>query len=227
MGLANLALVFLFSINASSKCQSQGIKWIPGIDPPNIIGKITGHQSSCIEDRDPPGWLLWEVETWRSRVEPMLFGRRPVSSALVLAVIAEESQGLQHQTSYANAVGIMQIIPREWLGSADFLSVPENNISVGTLILAQAIEKAEGDVRLALAWYNCGEARVSFKFSVTCGPRGGFFYADRVLNYWCPYFEVDPADNSCAANANDIVYRFGNLVERNEAEPIWIGTQKN
>lgn len=118
---------------------------------------------------------------------------------LILAVIAQESQGINGQTSkdgYAS-VGLMQVIPRSYLGTPEQLMRPSFNMWVGTRILSEAIEQAieygfeDDPIRYGLAAYNCGWqwhwGRPGwFKF---CGPHGGLNYADRVLEYWCPFFD--------------------------------------
>lgn len=125
---------------------------------------------------------------------------------LILSVIAQESRGINGQTSADGwySVGLMQVIPRPHLGTAQQLMEPHINIWVGTRMLSETIEKAialgyDEPVLIGLAAYNCGwkewplSDTISFKF---CGRHGGINYAIRVLEYWCPYFSED-ASTDC------------------------------
>lgn len=88
-----------------------------------------------------------------------------VDAALIAAVIYSESK-FQDQTSSAGARGLMQITPE----AADTiarnseatsfelkdLGDPEINIRYGTFLLAELIERYDGDEAAALAAYNAG-----------------------------------------------------------------------
>ena len=104
--------------------------------------------------------------------------------ALVLAVAAAESSCLTDpDPNAAGAIGLMQVIPRPWLFPAERLTDPALNLYAGMFILDAAIRGAGGDLRLALARYNCGEVSVA---AGRCRPGGGFEYADRVIGSWLP-----------------------------------------
>ncbi len=111
-----------------------------------------------------------------------------LSVPLIEAVIAEESYGIQKIESYAGAVGLMQVVPKNWSWrpSDDLLrSSPTVNIATGMGILTQAIRENDGNVFRALALYNCGEQRLEAN---ECGERGGYAYALKVLAVNCPVF---------------------------------------
>jgi len=88
-----------------------------------------------------------------------------VDAALIAAVIYSESKFVD-QTSKAGARGLMQITPE----AADFiekrsggttfeladLADPELNIRYGTFLLAELLDRYDGDVAAALAAYNAG-----------------------------------------------------------------------
>ncbi|MDD3487041.1 MAG: transglycosylase SLT domain-containing protein [Candidatus Moranbacteria bacterium] len=86
----------------------------------------------------------------------------PVS--LILAMIDQESQGNPNAVSPKGAVGLMQIMPKYW--AADYgvtteqLKDPETSITVGTNIIANLINKYNGNINLALAAYNAGTGNV-------------------------------------------------------------------
>jgi soluble lytic murein transglycosylase-like protein len=116
-----------------------------------------------------------------------------------MAVIAQESQGDPKIVSEDGGVGLMQIVPRPWLGTAEDLKNWDFNLNVGMSILSETLRENGGDVLLALALYNCSEAEVARsnkgKLS-SCGRFGGYRYARRVLEYWCPAFATGPDDCS-------------------------------
>jgi soluble lytic murein transglycosylase len=92
-----------------------------------------------------------------------------LDSALVAAVIYEESRFRPHATSNVGAMGLMQIQPQtgetiaRQTGGTSFqvgdLYDPEINVRYGSWYLRRLIDKY-GDERLALAAYNAGESTV-------------------------------------------------------------------
>lgn len=92
-----------------------------------------------------------------------------VDAALIAAVIDSESH-FRDQTSSAGARGLMQITPEaakeieRLSGGTTFtledLSDPELNIRYGTFLLAELIDRYEGNDVAALAAYNAGPANV-------------------------------------------------------------------
>jgi hypothetical protein len=170
---------------------------------------------------EPPAWLLNNVEQWRPLAERV--DREHITVPLTLAVIAQESQGINGQTStdgYAS-VGLMQVIPRSYLGTAGQLMDPAYNILVGTNILNTAIEQAieRGyiePVRYGLAAYNCGWKD---DFETECRKEGGLAYADRVLDYWMPYFEDGGIYSDCEWAVDDRGFYTRQCEAQQEATP--------
>ena len=90
---------------------------------------------------------------------------KEVDAALIAAVIYSESK-FRDQTSSAGARGLMQITPEaaEFIerqsGGTTFeladLADPELNIRYGTFLLAELLERYDGDEAAALAAYNAG-----------------------------------------------------------------------
>jgi soluble lytic murein transglycosylase len=90
---------------------------------------------------------------------------KDVDAALIAAVIYSESKFVD-QTSNAGARGLMQITPdaaefiEKQSGGTSFelsdLADPELNIRYGTFLLAELLERYDGDVAAALAGYNAG-----------------------------------------------------------------------
>jgi soluble lytic murein transglycosylase len=88
-----------------------------------------------------------------------------VDAALIAAVIYAESK-FEDRTSSAGARGLMQITPEaaadieRHSGGTTFelgdLADPEINIRYGTFLLAELLERYEGDVVAVLAAYNAG-----------------------------------------------------------------------
>ncbi|MFZ4621111.1 MAG: transglycosylase SLT domain-containing protein [Bacteroidota bacterium] len=87
--------------------------------------------------------------------------RHGVDSSLIKAVIATESAGNPKAMSSANAKGLMQLID----STATMVGVknvwdPKQNINGGTKYLKQLLDKFDGNVKMAVASYNAGPARV-------------------------------------------------------------------
>lgn len=81
-------------------------------------------------------------------------------SARLLASMGVQESGLRHITTpnSAGAVGPLQVIPR-WHPQFDASKLAQNyryNVMAGAAIFASYLEKAGGNLRLALAFYNAG-----------------------------------------------------------------------
>lgn len=86
--------------------------------------------------------------------------------ALIAAVIYAESRFVAGRTSSAGAEGLMQITPATAQGIAkrsggtafvlEDLATPQVNISYGSYLLAEHVERYEGNLVAALAAYNAG-----------------------------------------------------------------------
>ncbi len=108
-----------------------------------------------------------------------------VDARLVIAVIATESAFNQRAISRKNAQGLMQLMPETAarFGVRDPFNA-EQNIRGGTTYLRWLMERFQGDVNLALAAYNAGEAAVDlyggippFRETVDYVKRVNRFYA--------------------------------------------------
>ncbi|MGY6409991.1 MAG: lytic transglycosylase domain-containing protein [Alkalilacustris sp.] len=84
-----------------------------------------------------------------------------VSPALVLALIAVESEGRPTAISARGAQGLMQLVPAtaERFGVADPFD-PDQNLRGGVAYLDWLLRRHDGDIILALAAYNAGEGAV-------------------------------------------------------------------
>jgi soluble lytic murein transglycosylase-like protein len=111
-----------------------------------------------------------------------------VDSALVKAVIKAESNFNHQAVSRKGARGLMQLMP----ATATSLQVqdsfhPENNIEGGVRYLRYLLTLFKGDLSLALAAYNAGEAAVA-KHNYNIPPyRETQTYVRRVLQYFSQY----------------------------------------
>lgn len=151
----------------------------PAVVEPSISGQAVG---GCqVSDRFPA-----KVLQWCSLVSAYA-DKNGLDPNLVTALIWQESGGNPQAISKSGAVGLMQVMPQDGQ-AANFMCVngpcfssrpttsqllePEFNISYGTRMLAQLINK-QGDVRKALRAY---------------GPMNvGYYYADKVMSLYQQY----------------------------------------
>ena len=100
---------------------------------------------------------------------------------LIAAIIQVESSWYPKAESEAGACGLMQVIPK-WhpkpdgsLYTCEELKDPKVGISAGSRALRYWLNRAKGDVELALCAYNAGN---------TCFKRIRMNYVDRVMNVY-------------------------------------------
>jgi hypothetical protein len=111
-----------------------------------------------------------------------------VDSALVKAVIKAESNFDHKAVSPKGARGLMQLMP----ATATSLEVrdsfhPEKNIDGGVRYLRYLLNLFKGDLSLALAAYNAGEAAVARHHYSIPPFRETQTYVQRVLHYFAQY----------------------------------------
>jgi soluble lytic murein transglycosylase len=107
-----------------------------------------------------PWWDIIKAESAKNNLDPYL----------VASLIRQESEFNPSVVSYANAWGLMQLLPpvgkalAKEEGMSHFqtfqLLDPETNIRLGTRYLRQRIERFGGVPEYALAAYNAGDSRV-------------------------------------------------------------------
>ncbi len=131
---------------------------------------LPGAASASIDSIPLPYWhILFPEPYWTTiKAESAKNGLDPY---LVASLIRQESEFNPSAVSYANAWGLMQLLPsvgkslaREE-GIAHFqtfmLLDPETNIRLGTRYLKQMLDKFGGVPEYALAAYNAGDSRVA------------------------------------------------------------------
>ena len=131
---------------------------------------------------------------------------RGLEENLVLAVIRAESGYDRNAHSWANAYGLMQLIPRTAREVAQELNMPvsipahlldpETNINLGSYYLTKLLKKFDNRVSFALAAYNAGPHRVDRWRQIEMSQEDDLFieniefaqtrnYVRKVLrNYW-------------------------------------------
>jgi soluble lytic murein transglycosylase-like protein len=117
----------------------------------------------CEPSEPPPG--IWPAQPSAEvrRLVHTAASSAGLDSLLVMSVIAAESAFDPRAVSPKNAKGLMQLMPETAarFGVQDPFN-PEQNIRGGTTYLRWLLERFSGDVTLALAAYNAGEAKVDF-----------------------------------------------------------------
>ena len=128
---------------------------------------------------------LWppRIEQWRPIIEDVS-SETDLDPSLIAAVIRWESDGQADAVRYepyfdVYSVGLMQIVTFDWRRlTIDQLLDPRFNVRTGSYILKTTLDKlAHGNLRLALALYNCGDG----VYDNLCGKWGGYVYADKVI----------------------------------------------
>ncbi len=119
-----------------------------------------------------PELVSYQANTWD--VEP----------ALVWAVMREESRFYPNAVSWANAQGLMQVIPSTWNWIAELLGEApgdpfniEHNIRYGTYYLSRLEDRFDGDLERVVPSYNGGQGYIArlFEASHVAGNRDDFY----------------------------------------------------
>jgi soluble lytic murein transglycosylase len=107
-----------------------------------------------------PWWATIKAESAKNNLDPYL----------VVSLIRQESEFNPSVISYANAYGLMQLLPSTGKAMAREEGIshfqtfqlldPEMNIRLGTRFLRQMLDKVGGVQEYALAAYNAGDERV-------------------------------------------------------------------
>jgi len=152
----------------------------------NSLGSPDLKQLPATEE-PPPEWLVRNVVNWLPLIHRWHEYFPALDPAWILALIAQESQGDPYAISddQWQSTGLMQVGPRPWLGTQEELLNPATNILTGMSMLNDTLNQTNGNLRFALAAYNCGFAGVEKNW---CGTYGGYAYADRIIDYWLPIF---------------------------------------
>jgi len=124
-----------------------------------------------------------------------------VDSALIFAVIKEESGGNYKAVSPAGAKGLMQLMDStaEELGTSKVLN-PRDNIESGTRYLKQMINRF-GDIKLALAAYNSGPGNVE-KYGGIPPFAETQSYVEKVMDSFANYKDLTTAGNAKGVSHN-------------------------
>lgn len=149
-----------------------------GIAPQLPVQQVTAMKKSAVPSRN----ITAAVDQYDAIINEAS-QRHGVDTSLIKAVIASESAGNPRAHSPANAKGLMQLID----STASMVGVknvwdPKQNINGGTKYLRQLLDQFDGNVKLAVASYNAGPARVEKHKGVPPIPETQK-YVKRVLQY--------------------------------------------
>jgi soluble lytic murein transglycosylase len=141
---------------------------------------LPGAASASMESIPLPYWRILFPEPYWSIIKAEA-AKNNLDPYLVASLIRQESEFNPSVISYANAWGLMQLLPSTGKtlarqeGMTHFqtfqLLDPETNIRLGTRYLKQTLDKFGGVPEYALAAYNAGDSRVLDW--QTAGPYGG------------------------------------------------------
>jgi len=130
---------------------------------------LPGAASASIESIPLPYWRILFPEPYWSIIKAES-AKNGVDPYLVASLIRQESEFNPSVISYANAWGLMQLLPSVGKALAReegmshyqtfMLLDPETNIRLGTRYLKQMLDKFGGVSEYALAAYNAGDSRV-------------------------------------------------------------------
>jgi len=180
---------------------------------------LPGAASASIESIPLPYWRILFPEPYWSIIKSES-AKNNVDPYLVASLIRQESEFNPSVISYANAWGLMQLLPSvgrslaKQEGMKNFqtfqLLDPETNIRLGTRYLKQTLDKFNGVAEYALAAYNAGDSRV--QDWQAAGPYSGMDefvesipftqtrdYVQAILRNIEIYREIDASDNTSKA----------------------------
>lgn len=110
-------------------------------------------------------------------------GKSPIEEALMLAIVRQESEFRPDAKSSAGALGLMQVLPatarlvarRNHINYSvgRLTQAPSYNLQLGSLYLAQVLERFDNSYPLAIAAYNAGPNRVAEWLEQFGDPRTG------------------------------------------------------
>jgi N-acetylmuramoyl-L-alanine amidase len=167
----------LSGIAASSGVTVDQLAWMNGLDPaqPLQIGTAlklpTGSDPATSPQPDPTTAPDAEPNLTPTRVTSSQVGdiaaQHGVDGSLAAAVAWQESGFNNNVISSANARGVMQVLPGTWTWIEENLAgrtlnpnSATDNVSAGSMYLAQLLRDSGGDEAIALASYYQGQASV-------------------------------------------------------------------
>jgi len=113
-----------------------------------------------------------------------------IKPSLILAVIKEESNGFVWSVSSTGAIGLMQVEPKTatWIAQKKLSVInifqPDINIQLGSKYLEWLIGNFRGNINLALAGYNAGQANAILYYNENSAVRQ---YVYNVIKYQIEY----------------------------------------
>lgn len=126
-------------------------------------------------------------------MQPIDTADRRVDPALVLGLIRQESEFNMRAVSGSGALGLMQLMPATADGVARKLGVrhtarrltedASHNVHLGSVYLADQIERFRGSYVMAIAGYNAGPNRIASWVDKLGDPRGGAMGLYRVIDW--------------------------------------------
>ncbi len=115
-----------------------------------------------------------------------------VDRALIEAVVKAESEYDVSAVSRKGAQGLMQLMPAtaDWLGVTNPFD-PTDNLRGGIRLIKRLVERYRGNLDLALAAYNAGEAAVEKYKGIPPYPET-IDYVSKVRKYYTRFAQNDP-----------------------------------